>query len=162
VTTPELQAPADGVAAAAEAPSCPFEPLLGRSDTRPAQGSACPFSLRGSADRTMRRLLRVPERKAATADSAQRLFSTSMLISALRCLLSYVVFPILTPLLGTATGVGPAIGLPIAVVALVFDVRGVRRFWLANHRWRWPITFIYLGVMALVTVLLVGDVLQLA
>jgi hypothetical protein len=47
------------------------------------------------------------------------------------------------------------------VVALVFDVRGVRRFWLANHRWRWPITFIYLAVMALVTVLLVGDVIKL-
>jgi len=159
VTTPELQAPADGVdAAAAEAPAaCPLGSALGL----PSPGGACPIRWRGLADQSMRRLLRVPDRKAATADSAQRLFSTSMLISALRCLLSYVVFPILTPLLGTATGVGPAIGLPIAVVALVFDVRGVRRFWLANHRWRWPITFIYLAVMALVTVLLVGDVIKL-
>ncbi len=115
-----------------------------------------------AADAFMRRLLRVPERKAATNDAAQRLFGTSMMISALRCLLSYVVFPILTPLLGTAAGVGPAIGIPIAVVALVFDVRGTRRFWLANHRHRWPITFIYVAVMALVTVLLVGDIVHFA
>ncbi len=110
----------------------------------------------------MRRLLRVPERKAATNDDAQRLFGTSILISALRCVLSYVVFPVLTPVLGTAAGVGPAIGIPIAVLALVFDVRGTRRFWLANHRWRWPITFVYVAVMALVTVLLVGDIAHFA
>lgn len=115
-----------------------------------------------TADAFMRRLLFVPDRKAATNDAAQRLFGTSMLISALRCLLSYVVFPILTPLLGTAAGVGPAIGIPIAVVALVFDVRGTRRFWLANHRHRWAITFIYAAVMALVTVLLVGDIIHFA
>ncbi|MDA8267373.1 MAG: hypothetical protein M0Z63_00795 [Actinomycetota bacterium] len=113
-------------------------------------------------DAAMRRLLRVPERKAATNDDAQRLFGTSILISALRCVLSYVVFPVLTPVLGTAAGVGPAIGIPIAVLALVFDVRGTRRFWLANHRWRWPITFVYVAVMALVTVLLVGDIAHFA
>lgn len=110
----------------------------------------------------MRRILRVPERKGATRDEAQRLFGTSMLVSALRCLLTYVVFPVVTPLLGTAAAVGPAIGLPIAVVALWFDVMGIRRFWLANHRWRWPVTFVYLGVMGLVSVLLVGDITQLA
>lgn len=115
-----------------------------------------------AGDAAMRRLLRVPERKAATRDEAQRLFGTSMFISALRCLLTYIVFPIVTPLLGTATSVAPAIGLPIAVVALYFDVMGIRRFWLANHRWRWPVTVIYLAVMGLVTALLVGDIGQLA
>lgn len=115
-----------------------------------------------AGDAAMRRLLWIPERKAATGGEAQRLFGTSMLISALRCLLTYVIFPVVTPLLGTATSVAPAIGLPIAVVALYFDVVGIRRFWLANHRWRWPVTAIYLGVMCLVTVLLVGDVAQLA
>jgi hypothetical protein len=73
-----------------------------------------------------------------------------------------VVFPILTPVLGVATGVGPAVGLPIAVLALVFDVIGIRRFWLADHRWRWGMTLLYAAVMALVTVLLVGDIVHLA
>lgn len=131
------------------------------TDVRTAPAADRPAAI-PVGDAVMRRLLRVPERKAATRDEAQRLFGTSMLISALRCLLTYIVFPVVTPLLGTAAAVGPAIGLPIAVVALYFDVMGIRRFWLANHRWRWPVTVIYLAVMGLVTALLVGDIGQLA
>jgi hypothetical protein len=109
----------------------------------------------------MRRLLRIPEGPASVDDAAaHRLFSASILLSALRCLLSYIVFPIVTPLLGAAAGVGPAIGLPIGIAALIFDVRGIRRFWLANHRWRWAITALYGVVMVLVTVLVIGDIVH--
>ena len=38
-----------------------------------------------------------------------------------------------------------------ASFALVFDVRGVRRFWLANHKYRWAMTGVYAAVMAMVT-----------
>ena len=93
--------------------------------------------------------------------SAHRIFNVSITISALRCLLSYVVFPIVTPLLGAAAKVGPAIGLPIAVVALVFDVMGIRRFWMADHRLKWVMTGIYAVVMALVTALLIIDIVDL-
>jgi hypothetical protein len=126
----------------------------------------------------MRRLLRVPEDQvieagaasaaAVAAESAEatarahRLFSTSILLSAARCLLGYVVFPIVSPALGAAAGVGPAVGIPLGIVALVFDVRGIRRFWLANHRYRWAITGLYLVVMVLVTVLLVKDLIRIS
>jgi membrane-bound metal-dependent hydrolase YbcI (DUF457 family) len=130
-------------------------------------------------DVAMRRLLRVPsedqladsggEPRAATAAAdaeatarAHRLFSTSILLSAARCLLGYVVFPIVSPALGAAAGVGPAVGIPLGVLALVFDVRGIRRFWLANHRYRWAITGLYLVVMVLVTVLLVKDLIRIS
>jgi len=117
---------------------------------------------RSRADLVMRRLLFVPAGPAAVGDEAvHRMFSVSILVSAGRCLLSYVVFPILTPVLGVATGVGPAVGLPIAVLALVFDVIGIRRFWVADHQWRWAMTLIYAAVMALVTALLVGDIVDL-
>ena len=109
-----------------------------------------------------RAVLRIPRQQTVSADAAHRIFSTSMLLSALRCLLSYIVFPVVAPVVGTATGVSAAIGIPIAVVALVFDVRGIRRFWMANHRWRWPVTFLYVAVMVLVASLLVGDVAHLA
>jgi hypothetical protein len=110
----------------------------------------------------MRRLLRVPAGKPrARQEDVHRIFSTSILISALRCLLSYVVFPILAPALGAAGGVAPAIGLPIAVVALYFDALGIRRFWMADHRYRWPITFLYLFVMVLVSILLAIDIAHL-
>lgn len=115
------------------------------------------------ADFAMRRLLRIPDGPPSADDaSAHRLFSASILISAVRCLLGYVVLPILTPMLGAAAGAGPAIGLPIGLVALVFDVRGIRRFWLADHRWRWPITALYSAVIVLVMVLVISDIVHLA
>jgi hypothetical protein len=110
----------------------------------------------------MRRLLRIPEGPpSADEASAHRIFSASILLSGLRCLLGYVVLPILSPVLGVAAGAGPEIGLPVGLIALVFDVLGIRRFWLANHRWRWPITALYSVVIVLVTTLVVADVVHL-
>jgi len=126
----------------------------------PAQRPPAPK--RAPADLAMRRLLCIPSGPPTVGeDATHRIFSTSMVLSGLRCLLGYVVLPILTPALGAAAGVGPIIGIPIAVVALVFDVRGIRRFWLADHQWRWPITVIYLMVMGLVASLLAGDITHL-
>jgi hypothetical protein len=48
------------------------------------------------------------------------------------------------------------------VLALVFDVIGIRRFWINDHRWRWAMTVIYAAVMVLVSTLLVGDIVHLA
>jgi len=121
-----------------------------------------PVVSRSRADTAMRRLLFVPAGPSTVGDDAvHRMFSYSIILSALRCLLSYVVFPIATPALGVATGVGPAVGLPIAVLALVFDVVGIRRFWVNDHRWRWAMTALYAAVMILVSVLLVGDIVHL-
>jgi hypothetical protein len=119
--------------------------------------------VRSRAETAMRRLLFVPAGPSTVGeDAVHRMFSFSIVLSALRCLLSYVVFPILTPALGIATGVGPAVGLPIAVLALVFDVIGIRRFWANDHPWRWAMTVVYGAVMILVGALLVGDIVHLA
>jgi hypothetical protein len=119
--------------------------------------------LRSRAEMAMRRLLFVPPGPPTVGeDAVHRMFSFSIVLSALRCLLSYVVFPLATPALGIATGVGPAVGIPIAVLALVFDVIGIRRFWINDHRWRWAMTVIYAAVMVLVSTLLVGDIVHLA
>lgn len=86
-----------------------------------------------------------------------------MLLSGLRCTLSYVILPFVIPALGLGAmaKVGPEIGIPIGVVALFFDVKGIRRFWVAGHKWRWQMTFIYLAVIGLVTYLVIGDLFQL-
>jgi len=119
--------------------------------------------IRSRAEIAMRRLLFVPSGPPTVGeDAVHRMFSFSIVLSALRCLLSYVVFPIATPALGIATGVGPAVGIPIAVLALVFDVIGIRRFWINDHRWRWAMTVVYAAVMVLVSTLLVGDIVHLA
>lgn len=115
-----------------------------------------------NADAWARRLLLIPpEPRRVSNRSVQRLFSTGIVLSALRCLLTYIALPILGPVLGIAGGVGPAIGLPLALVALVFDVLGIRRFFVANHRSRWQAAFVYLGVMVLVLALLVIDIVDL-
>ncbi len=113
---------------------------------------------RPRAERVVRRCLFVGEARPRSTADAQRLFSVAMVISGLRCLLSYIVLPFLAPALGAATGIEPYFGIPISIVALVFDVRGMRRFWIADHRYRWPMTAIYLAVMGLVTALLVSDI----
>jgi len=121
---------------------------------------------RSAADETMRRLLRIreaPRRGGRRRDeeAAHRLFSASILLSATRCLLSYVIFPFVIPALGIATAVGPAIGIPVGIVALVFDVRGLRRFFLVEHKWRWWIAVIYAAVMILVASLVIIDTVHL-
>lgn len=85
----------------------------------------------------------------------------SIVISAIRCLLTYVLFPWVLPAVGVANGVGPGIGLVVGVVALVSNVASIRRFWVSRHRWRWPITVINSGVIVLVTILVFNDLSDL-
>jgi hypothetical protein len=113
---------------------------------------------RPAADAAMRRLLRIPEGQTASESAAQRAFSTSVLVSATRCILTYLVLPFLLPVLGLAAGVGPAIGIPVGLVAIASNVATIRRFWAADHRWRWAYTALAVTVIVLLLVLLVEDV----
>lgn len=84
-----------------------------------------------------------------------------MVISGIRCVLAYVVFPFVVPLVGLADGVGPALGLVIGVVAIVANVISFRRFYRSGHRWRVPMMTIHVGVTGLLLVLLATDLSQL-
>ncbi len=104
-------------------------------------------------------MLRVRDDRLTVGQAqAERLFSTSIVLSASRCLATYVVLPVISLVVQGAASVGPDVGVPLGLLALVFDVVGIRRFWLADHRWRWPVTAVYLMVMALVVAFLVIDV----
>lgn len=91
----------------------------------------------------------------------ERAFSVSILISAIRCTLTYVVLPFALPLVGLAPGIGPVLGITIGVVAIAANVFSIRRFWRAQHRWRRPITAIHVGVIGLLLVLIALDVIAL-
>ena len=116
---------------------------------------------RPAADVVVRRLLRIPDGQTGSERAAQRAFSTSVLVSATRCTLTYLVLPFLLPLLGLAAGVGPAIGIPVGLVAIASNVATIRRFWAADHRRRWAYTALALTVVLLLLVLLVEDVASL-
>ena len=77
-----------------------------------------------------------PEHAAAGAGAddapAERLFSRSVVISGIRCTLTYVIFPFVAPLIGIAASVGAVIGVLIGVVAIVFNVMSIRRFFKAQ------------------------------
>lgn len=126
-----------------------------------ADGGTVVVPERPKADQTMRRLLRVPADRAPIDESeTHRIFSASIFLSALRCLLSYIVLPFVLPAIGLARGVGPAIGIPIGILALTFDFLGIRRFWLADHRQRWAFTALYAVVGTMVLILLIVDIVD--
>jgi hypothetical protein len=111
-------------------------------------------------DTFMRRLLRLP----AGADpgvAAEKAFGTSILISTVRCLLTYVVLPLLKPLIDLSGGVGPVVGLVIGAVSATAIIFSMRRFWRANHRLRWAYTVVGGGILVLLAIQAVGDVAAL-
>ena len=124
--------------------------------TAVAPGELAP---RSAADRLARRVLRVSE--PVDGEEVHNIFSSSILLSATRCLLSYIVLPVMAPWIGTVPIIGPAIGLPVGLVALVFDVRAMRRFFQADHRWRWVAAGLYLVVMVMVAALVARDIVRL-
>lgn len=133
-----------------------------------AAASGCPIRHDGSpvkrtkADLVMRRLLRIRERPAGvTAASAYSTFQKSMLISATRCTLTYVVFPFVLPAVGFATGAGPILGIIIGVIALVSDVFTIRRFFAVDHKYRWHFSAVASAVIVLLLILLVQDIVHL-
>jgi hypothetical protein len=121
-----------------------------------------PDIARPTRDRVMRRVLRLPvDGPRASAADAQKAFQTSVLVAAVRCLLMYIVFPFVLPAIGVAKGVGPAIGLPISLVAIVAIVMSIRRFWRADHSKRWHYTALGVTVIGFLAYLVVRDVAAL-
>ncbi len=93
-----------------------------------------------------------------SADEAQRGFSRSIMVSGIRCLLTYIVLPFVTPFVGLAPGVGPWVGLVVGTIAIAANVFSIRRFWKADHRFKRPVTALHVGVIALLVVLLYLDI----
>lgn len=160
-------APVDNADVHVEEPArCPFPHLSAERDDNAA---VCPVPRRSGspanrtrADLVVRRVLRIRDRPAGvTTASAYTTFQRSMLISAIRCTLTYVVFPFVVPAVGFATGVGPIVGIVIGVVAMTCDVFTIRRFFAVDHKWRWHFSAVALAVIGLLSVLLVQDVLHL-
>ncbi len=96
-----------------------------------------------------------------STDAANRAFSTSILISATRCTLTYVVFPWFLPAIGIAGGVGPGLGIVIGVIAIGFNIASIRRFFAADHQWKVPISSLNCIVIAMLTYLIITDVGQI-
>jgi hypothetical protein len=117
---------------------------------------------RSSADRFMRRLLRLPvDGPKASADAARKAFQTSLMVATVRCLLMYIVLPFVLPIIGVASGVGPWIGLPISIAAIVAISMSIRRFWRADHSKRWHYTVLGTVVICALIALVIQDLVEI-
>lgn len=114
---------------------------------------------RPPADAFMCRLLRVPERPGGR--SGEGVFRASILVSTVRCLLTYVALPLLKPAIDLSGGVGPILGLLLGAVSAVAIVVSMRRFWAADHRLRWGYTVVGGAILVLLAVGAVTDVAAL-
>ena len=110
----------------------------------------------------MRRLLRVHgEPVPGAVFDAQNKLRSSLIISGVRCIITYLLIPILTPILTLSDSVSAPIGIVLSLVAIGFGYNSLRRFWLADHRLRWRYT-VFIGIVFVL--LLVGiavDVMNL-
>lgn len=113
------------------------------------------------AELRMRRLLRVPVPEAGDIGTANSLFSASIAVSAVRCLITYVALPLLKPVMDLSGGAGPALGLGAGAVSAIAVVAAMRRFWAANHAWRWRYTIAGGAILAFVAVGAVFDLVTL-
>lgn len=94
---------------------------------------------------------------APNASDLTRGFNLSVLVSGVRCTLSYVVLPFLVPVLGFAPGVGPALGLLIGSVAIAANAWSFRRFWRSDHPWRRPALVVHALIIVFLAVLISID-----
>lgn len=115
---------------------------------------------RSRADRFMRRLLRIQgDPVPGAVFDAQNKLRSSIIISGIRCVITYLLIPILTPVISLSGRVTAPVGILLSVVAIGFGINSLRRFWLADHRLRWRYTTFITVVFVL---LLVGIGFDLA
>ena len=113
------------------------------------------------AERFMRRLLGVTRIDARAGVGAHRAFRVSVVVSAVRCLVTYLLLPVLVLLLSLAGWVAAPIGMALCAVAVVNGVVSLRRFWRADHRYRWMYTFFMTSVFAVLAIAVFSDLTRL-
>lgn len=86
----------------------------------------------------------------AVFDARNKLRS-SIIISGIRCVITYLMVPIFTPLVGFSGLLAAPVSIGLSVLAIVLGYTSLKRFWMADHRLRWR----YTGFIVVVWVLLV-------
>ena len=117
---------------------------------------------RSRADMVVRKLLRIREKPTGVSSrQAVNAFRRSMIISTIRCTLTYLVFPFVLPALGLVTDTGVVISIVIGTLAITCDIFSIRRFFAADHKWRWHFSTVAFSVVCMLGILLVKDVVHM-
>lgn len=114
-----------------------------------------------AADRFMRGVLGISGLDRRSAQGAHRAFRVSVLVSAVRCLITYVLIPVVVPILSLSGWVAAPIGMALCVLAVVNGIVSMRRFWRSDHRQRWMYTAFIGVVFIILAVALISDLTRL-
>ena len=133
----------------------------------PAPGSAQPATApgrpphdqasgarRSRAERIARQLLLVE----GAAPRAVFELKGSLVLSAVRCVLTYALIPLVAPVISWAGVVATPLALVLSVLAVLLAVNSLRRVWLADYRYRWQYTGFILVVLVLLGLVIAWDV----
>jgi hypothetical protein len=117
---------------------------------------------RSPADRRMRRLLRLPvDAPRQSIFDTESVFGRSIAISAVRCLVTYVFLPLLAPIVDLTGAFGPILGLLLGAVSAVAIVFSMRRFFAADHKYRWYYSAVGAAILVALAVAAVFDLRML-
>ncbi len=60
------------------------------------------------------------------------------MISAIRCTFTYLVLPLLAPVLNLTNSItAPIIGIVLGLISMTAITFSMRRFFASDHKWRW-------------------------
>ena len=133
--------------------------VTSESQVKQTKRVAAPKPVRSDADVKMRRFLRISDSKQVSHEAAQSAFQTSMLVSSVRCLLTYIVLPFVAPLLGVAASIGEPLGIVVALVAMFSITLSMRRFFGSDHPKRWQYAAVAGVMFCFLIYLLVTDII---
>lgn len=88
-----------------------------------------------------------------SAAPATRAFSLSLMISALRCTLQYVILPVVLPLIGMTGLFSLPLMILLDLVALTLLINSLRYFWRVRH----PRRFDMLPLSAVILIIILGS-----
>ncbi|MCC5947128.1 MAG: hypothetical protein JJT89_01620 [Nitriliruptoraceae bacterium] len=112
---------------------------------------------RSAAERIARRMLLV---EGADPKALMDL-KGSLVISAIRCVLTYAIIPAMTPLISWSGAVATPVAIVLTLLAMGLAINSLRRVWLADWTYRWSYTAFIGLVLLLLGITLVFDVRSL-
>ena len=146
--TEDVSAPRHDEAAADDAPA-------------PRHDEAADVEVRGQATGLDRSPLeRVVRQVLLIQDASPRAIMDlrgSLVLSAIRCVITYALVPLLVPVIGWLGVLAAPLSLALASLAIVLAVNSLRRVWLADYRHRWAYTGFIVVAVTLLVVVIVGD-----
>lgn len=99
-----------------------------------------------------------PETAAQSAATAERAFNFSLLFSAARCILQYVILPFVLPVIGVVGDFAVYITLAVNVLAIVAIFFSLRRFWRVDYKYKYRYGIVALIALFFLAAFLIMDI----